>query len=50
MKLTKRYIELENKTDKDSVQEMHMVKNKFEELDDRLNVLLGNRLVNKKGS
>ena len=46
MKLTKRYIELENKTDADSVRKMKMIKEKFELLDDRLNVLLGNTLVN----
>ena len=40
MKLTKRYIELEGKMDEDSVQEMQMINNKFEELADRLNVLL----------
>lgn len=46
MKLTERYIELENKTDAESVRELQMIKEKFEELDDRLNVLLGNILVN----
>jgi hypothetical protein len=46
MKLTKRYIELEVKTDDDSVREMQRINEKFEELDDRLNVLLGNTLVN----
>ena len=46
MKLTKTYIELENKTDIDSVRKMKMIKEKFELLDDRLNVLLGNTLVN----
>ncbi len=46
MKLTKTYIELENKTDVDSVRKMKMIKEKFELLDDRLNVLLGNTLVN----
>jgi hypothetical protein len=46
MKLTKRYIELENKTNEDSVQEMQMIYNKFAELDDSLNVLLWNVLVN----
>lgn len=48
IKLTKRYIDLENKTDADSVIEMQMIKEKFEELTDRLNVLLGNILVNYK--
>lgn len=46
MKLTKRYIELENKTDNNSVCEMQIIKEKFEKLDDRLNVLLGNTFVN----
>lgn len=46
MKLTKRYIELEDKTDADSVREMQQINEKFEELDDRLNVVLGNTLVN----
>lgn len=46
MKLTKRYIELENKTDAESLCEMQRINDKFEELDSRLNVLLGNTLVN----
>ncbi len=46
MRLTKKYIELEEKTDDDSVGEMQMISEKFEELDDRLNVMLGNTLVN----
>lgn len=46
LKLTERYIELETKTDAESIREMQMIKEKFEELDDRLNVLLGNILVN----
>ncbi|MFZ1517689.1 MAG: hypothetical protein WAU11_02885 [Ignavibacteriaceae bacterium] len=46
MKLTKRWIELENKTDEDSLCEMQRINEKFEELTDRLNVLLGNILVN----
>ena len=46
MELTKRYIELETKTDAESVRELHMINEKFEELDYRLNVLLGNILVN----
>jgi hypothetical protein len=46
MKLTKRFIELENKTDADSVRELQIINNKFEELTARLNVLLGNTLVN----
>ncbi len=44
MRLTKRYIELETKTNENSVQEIQMINNKFEELDIRLNVLLGNTL------
>ena len=39
MKLTKRYIKLETKTDADSVLEMQRINNKFIELDDRLNYL-----------
>jgi hypothetical protein len=46
MKLTKRYIKLENKTDGESVHEKLMLKDKFEELTDHLNVILGNTLVN----
>ncbi|MBK7228451.1 MAG: hypothetical protein IPH97_06235 [Ignavibacteriales bacterium] len=46
MKLTKRYIELENKTDAESLCEIQRINYKFEELDNRLNVLLGNILVN----
>jgi hypothetical protein len=46
MKLTKRYIELETKTDEKSVREMQRINEKFEMLTDRLNVLLGNILVN----
>jgi len=46
MKLTKIYIGLEAKTDADSVLELQRIKEKFEDLDDRLNVLLGNILVN----
>ena len=42
----KRYIELENKTDAESVREMQVINDKFDELTDRLNVLLGNILVN----
>lgn len=45
MKLTKRYIELENKTDVDSVRELQRINEKFEELDDKLNALLGNKIV-----
>ena len=46
MRLTKRYVELENKTDEESVSELQMINKKFEELTDRLNVVLGNTLVN----
>ena len=47
MKLTKRFIELENKTDDDdSVLELQKINEKFDELTDRLNVVLGNTLVN----
>lgn len=46
MKLTKRYIELEGKTDADSVREMQRIKDKFDELSDSLNVILRNTLVN----
>jgi hypothetical protein len=46
MKLPKRYIELENKTDVDSVRELQILNEKFEMLTDRLNVVLGNILVN----
>jgi hypothetical protein len=42
MKLTKRYIELENKADEDSIRELEKIDKKFKELDNRLNVLLGN--------
>ncbi len=46
MKLTKRYIELEGKTDTESVLELDEINQKFELLNDRLNVLLGNTLIN----
>ena len=46
MDLTKRYIELETKTDADSVREKKAINQEFELLTDRLNVLLGNILVN----
>lgn len=46
MILTKRYIELETKTDEDSIRELKEINNQFELLTDRLNVLLGNILVN----
>ena len=44
--LTKRYIELETKTDSDSVRELSEINQQFELLTDRLNILLGNILVN----
>ena len=46
MKMTKRYIELETKTDEDSVRELEEIDNQFELLTERLNVLLGNILIN----
>ena len=46
MDLTKRYIELETKTDADSVRELNEINHQFELLTDSLNVLLGNILVN----
>jgi hypothetical protein len=46
MKLTKRYIEIETKTDDDSLREKNEINQEFELLTDHLNVLLGNTLVN----
>ena len=46
MDLTKRYIELKIKNDKKSILEKQKINQKFKELDNRLNVLLGNILVN----
>ena len=46
MKLTKRWIELEEKTDNQSIRELEEINLKFEILTDRLNVLLGNTIVN----
>lgn len=46
MKLTKRYIELETKTDAQSLRELNEINKQFELLTDRLNVLLRNILVN----
>ena len=46
MKLTERYIELENKIDAESVRELKEINNQFKLLTDRLNVLLGNTFVN----
>lgn len=40
MKLTKRYIELENKTDVDSVRELEDINQQFESLTYRLNILV----------
>ena len=46
MRLTKRYIELETKTDEESLREKNEINQEFELLTDRLNVLLWNILVN----
>ena len=46
LKLTKRWIEFESKTDAESLRELEEINNQFELLTDRLNVLLGNILVN----
>jgi len=46
MRLTRRYIELEIKTDTDSLREKNEINQEFELLTDRLNDLLGNILVN----
>ena len=46
MRLTKRSIELEDKTDEESIRELNEINQQFELLNDRLNVLLGNILVN----
>lgn len=46
MKLTKRWIELEEKTDGESLRELEEINLKFEILTDRLNVLLGTTLIN----
>ena len=46
MEQTQRAIELENKTDAESILELQRINEQFEELTDRLNVLLGNTLVN----
>jgi hypothetical protein len=46
MEQTQRAIELENKTDAESLSEMQIINEKFDELNDRLNVLLGKILVN----
>ncbi len=46
MRLTKRHIELETKTDEESLREKNEINQEFELLTDRLNVLLGNILVN----
>jgi len=46
MRLTKRYIKLENKTDINWVCEMQRINEKFEELTGSLNIVLGNTLVN----
>ena len=46
MRLTKRYIEIETKTDEESLREKNEINQEFELLTDRLNVLLWNILVN----
>ena len=46
MRLTKRYIQLEIKIDEESLREKNEINQEFELLTDRLNVLLGNILVN----
>jgi len=46
MRLTKRYIELETQTDVESLREKNEINQEFELLTDRLNILLGNILVN----
>lgn len=52
MKLAKRFIELESKTDFDSLREMQIKNEKFEEIDDRFNtccaIIKGNRKVRIK--
>ena len=40
MKLTEKWIPLEDKTDEESIREMQMINEKFGELEDRLNVLI----------
>ena len=40
MKLTKRAIELENKTDEESIRELKEIDAEFKDLDDRLNMIL----------
>ena len=42
MRLTKRAIELEVKTDEESIRELIEIKKKFEELTSRLNMVLEN--------
>ena len=46
MRLTRGYIELENKTDEDSVRELNQINQQFDLATDRLNVLIGNISVN----
>ena len=46
MKLTEKWIPLEDKTDEESSRELQEINAEFEELTDRLNVLLGNVLIN----
>jgi hypothetical protein len=46
MKLTQRFIQIETKIDEESLREKNEINQEFELLTDRLNVLLGNILVN----
>jgi len=46
MKLTQRFIEIETKTDEESLREKNEINQQFDLLTDQLNVLLGNILVN----
>jgi hypothetical protein len=46
MKLTQRFIQIESKTDEKFLREKNEINQEFELLTDRLNVLLGNVLVN----
>jgi len=46
MKLMEKWIPLEDKTDEESIRERDEINQQFELLNDRLNVLLGNKLVN----
>jgi len=46
MKLTKRFIELEVKTDEESIRELQEIDAEFEELTVRLNILIGGTGIN----